>query len=64
MPGIGLGLHLAQNLIEGMGGSIEVESEPGEGSEFIVRVPVWEEPAERETVLTAPVQASQRTTDG
>ena len=32
----GLGLFICRNLIEGMGGQIEVESEPGEGS--IMRV--------------------------
>ena len=43
VPGIGLGLNLAQTLIEGMNGKIEVESRLGEGSKFIVRLPVWSE---------------------
>ena len=73
VPGIGLGLHLAQNLIEGMGGTIEVESEPGEGSEFIVMVPVWEELVESqsklpaavaEAVSAARVHVSRGSTDG
>jgi C4-dicarboxylate-specific signal transduction histidine kinase len=34
--GIGLGLALAENLVETNGGSIEVESEAGQGSTFIV----------------------------
>lgn len=43
VPGIGLGLHLARSLIEEMHGSIEVRSEPAEGSTFILRLPVWED---------------------
>lgn len=43
VPGIGLGLNLAQTLIEGMNGRIEVESSLERGSKFIVRLPVWAE---------------------
>jgi len=43
VPGIGLGLNLAKTLIEGMKGKIEIESRLGEGSKFIVRLPVWTE---------------------
>jgi len=50
VPGIGLGLNLAQTLIEGMNGAITVESRLGEGSKFSVRLPVWSEAADnRET---------------
>lgn len=41
VPGIGLGLHLAHALVEGMNGSIEVRSRVGQGSTFAVRLPVW-----------------------
>ena len=50
VSGIGLGLHLARELIEGMNGAISVESRLGAGSVFTVRLPVWretEEPAEK-----------------
>ena len=37
--GSGLGLSIVDQLVEGMGGRIEVESEKGEGSRFVVRLP-------------------------
>lgn len=43
VPGIGLGLYLARNVIEQMGGHISVASEVGRGSTFILRLPVWRE---------------------
>ncbi len=46
VPGIGLGLYLARNVIEQMGGRISVESEVGRGSSFTLHLPVWDEAAE------------------
>ncbi|AKM45432.1 hypothetical protein NL30_37080 [Burkholderia contaminans] len=39
-PGTGLGLALCRRLAALMGGSIDVDSTPGEGSRFVVRVPL------------------------
>jgi PAS domain S-box-containing protein len=38
--GTGLGLYVCQNLVENLGGRIEVQSEPGRGSRFQVFLPV------------------------
>jgi signal transduction histidine kinase len=48
VPGIGLGLYLARNVIEEMGGRISVESEVGRGSVFTLHLPVWLAPDEAE----------------
>ena len=44
LPGTGLGLTLAEYIIVAHGGTIDVESEPGKGSTFTIRIPL-----ERET---------------
>lgn len=43
MPGFGLGLPIAKSLVEGMGGSIQIESEVGKGSLLILSLPVYRE---------------------
>ncbi|MBI4241138.1 MAG: response regulator, partial [Candidatus Rokubacteria bacterium] len=44
--GTGLGLSLCYGIIQQHGGSIRVESRPGEGTEFIIELPVVQQPPE------------------
>ena len=37
--GTGLGLNLVKKIVEAHGGNIRVESKPGRGAEFILRIP-------------------------
>ncbi len=39
-PGAGLGLFIARSITEAHGGSLEVDSQPGQGATFTVRLPV------------------------
>ena len=59
IQGAGLGLSLVQRIVEAHGGRITVRSVPGEGSEFVVRLPsASEEGAPRTSPVTDPARTS------
>jgi signal transduction histidine kinase len=37
--GMGMGLTIARRVVVGLGGTIKIESQPGSGAEFVVRIP-------------------------
>jgi sigma-B regulation protein RsbU (phosphoserine phosphatase) len=43
LPGIGLGLAISHSLVDQMGGTLGVESEPGAGSSFTIRLRIDDE---------------------
>ncbi len=56
--GLGIGLALVQRLVELHGGMVEATSTVGQGSEFVVRLPVIP-PPERQSVLPPAEKAEQ-----
>ena len=54
IEGTGIGLTIVKALVDGMGGSIEVRSEPGTGTTFEVRLPAAAALAEEDREAPAP----------
>ena len=54
--GLGIGLALVKQLVEMHGGSVQVVSAPGQGSEFLVRLPAVPRPSQQ------PLAATERAT--
>jgi len=57
-----MGLAISQNICRLMGGAIEMQSEPGRGSRFAIRLPVRELAVEEDVVVAAPDTLLRRTT--
>ncbi|HTO96394.1 MAG TPA: ATP-binding protein [Myxococcales bacterium] len=55
--GTGLGLSIVHNIVTGLGGDIQVRSEPGRGSTFRVTFPVQSRPPPASLQPAAPAQA-------
>jgi signal transduction histidine kinase len=59
--GTGLGLDVAKSIIEAHGGTIDCETQPGEGAKFTIRLPRQESPESKSArgigVVTAPFDA-------
>ncbi len=45
LKGTGLGLFISNKIVDKHGGAIAVESEPGQGTKFLVRLPVEAKPS-------------------
>jgi len=47
LKGTGLGLFIANKIVDKHGGDIVVDSEPGRGTRFVIRIPLEAKPSVR-----------------
>lgn len=62
VEGTGIGLALAKQLVEGMQGTIGVDSEPGEGSSFWFELPLYSESLHANTPAATSITAASACT--
>jgi signal transduction histidine kinase len=62
--GTGLGLAVTYGIIEDHGGMIRVESAPGDGTTFIITLPVSKDPVEEEVIIPEPPGGSEEAASG